>query len=389
MLSASTRLAPRGRRTHKRGIMMKRQPWLGAPGFDLLWIVGPAFFVSLFVLLLWPAGHGIPVTIPVWVWLASIVGVDVAHVYSTLYRTYLDPEERARYRSLLYLVPLFCWIVGVMLHAMGGLVFWTVLAYLAVFHFVRQQYGFVAIYSREEPRNLWPRRIDAAGVYLATLYPLVYWHAHLPRHFDWFVSGDFPFHLPGWCASLFFVLWCLALAGVFLKEIHRYVRTRELNVPRNLFIAGTALSWWVGIIHFNADLPFTLTNVVAHGVPYMALVWLYGRKKSLRSAPAAVSKFSSLIYHPLALPLFFALLFGLAYFEEALWDALVWREHKELFHWLWSLPPVHDGPLLSLLVPLLALPQATHYVLDAFIWRVRRPKSEVAAVLGGLAHAHG
>ncbi|MCC6273443.1 MAG: hypothetical protein IT572_08250 [Deltaproteobacteria bacterium] len=29
------------------------------------------------------------------------------------------------------------------------------------------------------------------------------------------------------------------------------------------------------------------------------------------------------------------------------------------------------NPRLAILVPLLALPQATHYVLDGFIWRMR------------------
>ena len=39
--------------------------------------------------------------------------------------------------------------------------------------------------------------------------------------------------------------------------------------------------------------------------------------------------------------------------------------------------------LLALLVPLLALPQATHYLLDAWIWKVR-PGNETAAEAMGL-----
>ena len=37
-------------------------------------------------------------------------------------------------------------------------------------------------------------------------------------------------------------------------------------------------------------------------------------------------------------------------------------------------PGIHSPLLRSLVIPLLAMPQATHYVLDAFIWKVR-PKN--------------
>jgi hypothetical protein len=65
----------------------------------------------------------------------------------------------------------------------------------------------------------------------------------------------------------------------------------------------------------------------------------------------------------------------LAYLEEGFWDGLIWREHQ-LFFWPFSfLPSVNDSVILALLVPLLALPQSTHYVLDGFIWRVKDKKS--------------
>jgi hypothetical protein len=36
-----------------------------------------------------------------------------------------------------------------------------------------------------------------------------------------------------------------------------------------------------------------------------------------------------------------------------------------------SLPKVIDMSMLTLLVPLRALPQSTHYVLDGFIWKLK------------------
>jgi hypothetical protein len=49
----------------------------------------------------------------------------------------------------------------------------------------------------------------------------------------------------------------------------------------------------------------------------------------------------------------------------------VWRDHGMFYAWLNWVPRVEEKALLAVLVPLLALPQATHYVLDGFIWKVR------------------
>ena len=60
---------------------------------------------------------------------------------------------------------------------------------------MRQQYGWVALYRRRlGAATRLDRVLDDAAIYSATLYPLLYWHAHLPREFEWFIEGDF---IPG------------------------------------------------------------------------------------------------------------------------------------------------------------------------------------------------
>ena len=114
------------------------------------------------------------------------------------------------------------------------MVFWRCLAYLAAFHFVRQQYGFMMLYGRRERQRRW---IDQAAIYAATLYPLAWWHLH-PRHFDWFIAGDF----------FTFRRRCVADAAacglsprswppISAKEAALVWRTRQLNWPRNLLLA--------------------------------------------------------------------------------------------------------------------------------------------------------
>ena len=63
---------------------------------------------------------------------------------------------------------------------------------------------------------------------------------------------------------------------------------------------------------------------------------------------------------------FVAALAALAFAEEWLWDGAVWRDHPALF----AFPDVDVSAWHALIVPQLALPQATHYDLDRYLWRL-------------------
>ena len=65
----------------------------------------------------------------------------------------------------------------------------------------------------------------------------------------------------------------------------------------------------------------------------------------------------------------------IAFLEELVWDRAVWHDRSWLFGEPWNV-----GALKLVIVPLLALPQLTHYVLDGFIWR-RRSNPSVAELV--------
>lgn len=353
-----------------------RWSWLYSPRFDLSFILAPPFLATAAVLL-FPQFFEHAEVSP-YAWLLLVVGIDVAHVYSTLYRTYFDPEEFHKRESLYIAIPLLCWFAGILLYSFGEGVFWRVLAYLAVYHFIRQQYGILRLYTRKEEMSAWGRRLDAATIYLATLFPLLYWHV-TPRKFSWFKEGDF-FSLPfpmllkiG--AAIYFAVLC----AYVVKEAWVFRTRGWLNVGKQLVVLGTILSWYVGIVLFNGDMAFTVTNVVCHGVPYIALVWVYGRKKWSRARPNARA-FVARAFDSKVAPIFVGLLLLLAAAEEFLWDSFVWQEHCQLFGGC-VFPRIEEAMLLTIVVPLLAVPQATHYVLDAFIWRIRSGEHTVREVL--------
>ncbi len=312
---------------------------------------------------------------PVLYWVILVVFIDVAHVYSTLYRTYFNPAGMGTRRNLLLTVPLACYVMAVLLYHANDMWFWRILAYLAVFHFVRQQYGIMRLYSRKENNGMFFEAVDKVAIYTATLYPLLYWHLSADRNFNWFIAGDFLYFNSAPLREISFVLYLAVILIYFLKEGLIIFRYSEINIPRNLVIAGTFLSWYFGIVYFNGDMAFTMLNVISHGIPYMALIWFFEKQKVRpRSESGPLQNATSTRY---GLLFFIGSIILFAYLEEGLWDGFVWRENASVFGIFSFLPAIHEKDVLALLVPLLALPQMTHYVLDGFIWKKSRATKAV------------
>lgn len=353
----------------------KTRRWLVSPTFDLGWFAAPgllALVVAVAVgLLAEPSDRG-----SLAVWILAVLLVDVAHVWASLYRTYLDPQARRLHASLLRATPVLVFLVGFMIHAISPSLFWTALAYVAVFHFIKQQEGFVALYLRAGGElgesSARDRLLAKLAIWSSTAGPVIYWHAQLPRRFAWFMPDDFIAGLPELVGTI--AVW--AQVPVLLAfAIRRLMLGRRGHPMVAILVALTALSWNLGIVWFNDDRVFTITNVFIHGVPYMALVWVAGGRETVATRIDRRGR-APLV---LIVAAFYLLLAALAFGEEALWDRLVWHEHASLFG---SGTMALNDFGLGLCVALLTVPQATHYLLDRWIWRVGRKNPKLAKQLG-------
>jgi hypothetical protein len=347
--------------------------WLVSPAFDLGWFVAPGLLALLLALAL-------ALTLPdsehegLALWIAGVLLIDVAHVWSSLYRTWLDREARRLHADLLRWTPVLVFLIGFMAHAIDARLFWGLLAYVAVFHFIKQQVGFVALYLRAGRESARDGEIAKLAIWIGTALPVVYWHANLPRQFSWFVEEDFVAGLPELVGTLAAWVQLPLLAGFFARRAWLHVRG-EGHPMVTILVGITALSWNLGIVWFDDDRVFTLTNVVIHGVPYMALVWIAGGRETVERGLARARPPTL----PLTLAAFYLVLVGLAFVEEGLWDRLIWHDHPQLFGG-GSLEL--DAFASSVVVALLTVPQATHYLLDRWIWKVGPRNPRLAKQLG-------
>ena len=329
--------------------------WIYKPGFDLAFIISPPFLVLDFIFLFqekikyWQENYSFLT------WLLLIVCIDVAHVYATLYKTYFSRKGRAAFEKELLYVPLVCFGIGLLLYSLGYQIFWSVLAYMAVFHFIRQQYGFMRLYGKKELNA--KKWLDTLSVYNATVFPMLFWFFSPKRNFNWFVENEFlgfPNHDIIYVLTFFYVGIIIAYVSHILYRLLKY---KEYNLPKYLLILGTYLSWYFGIVYFDNDLIFTLLNVISHGVPYMALVYINQKEEEHLNVLPKLSTIKGLI-------VFVVIFLLLAITEEFLWEILVWNENVAVFESLSSLENWH-----ILIVPFLMVPQFTHYVLDGIIWK--------------------
>ena len=338
-----------------------RQPWIASAGFDLSLFILPGILALMLGALL-PLER-----LDVWQWALLVVVIDTAHVYAMLFRTYFDTAE-LKARPLLYIgVPLVTLLIGMGFYAHDPVWFWRWLAYLTIFHFIRQQYGFTMIYGRfERDLPMWCRKLDQAMIYAAILCPLIHWHVNF-RDFYFIVEGDFmAVDLGGWVAPVnaLNLAAAVGIGGAWIgKEIWLLLRGRPVNVPR---VSLQLLTAGIGLVALNLNLAYFGMYIIAHGIPYMALTYLFERKR----VAFGESPYAGLFRHLLpSAALFVGLLLGFCYVEEGLWDSLVWHENGDVFGAFGGLSGIVAHLPLWLIAPLLAIPQVTHYVLDGFIWR--------------------
>ncbi|MBL4705435.1 MAG: hypothetical protein JKY54_13010 [Flavobacteriales bacterium] len=353
---------------------IKSKHWLFSRTTDLVLLLFPVW--ALWGIIFWFSGSLNNMELPLWAWVIFILGVDVSHVWSTLFRSYADKEEFNAQKKLLIIAPIIVFVISISLLSISTQWFWRIMAYVAIFHFIKQQYGFTALYNYKTGNRRKTRLSDKLVIYVAALYPVVYWHFNSTSNFNWFIKADF-FQLHSLFENqlvvqqvfgvLNYFYWCF-IGLWLLQEIRAHLKGELVSIGKVLWVLTTALNWWFGIVYFNSDLIFSISNVVAHGIPYIVLIYFYRLKKEDVKSQI---KMKSIWRFKWALMLV-SVIFIIALIEEYLWDMFINRDHGSFFEYIlpYEFEQLTTKPLILIAVAILALPQQVHYVIDGFIWKM-------------------
>jgi hypothetical protein len=351
-------------------------------------------------------GVEVPLTLELLVVASWAFLLDAPHVWATLGRTLLDPEEwRVRRREILrsfgwflvgpaailapYLLSALSARFGLPLPAPalagGAIGFFVLFRLWAYYHVVRQHWGFLRLYQRKAD-DATDRRLDAWFFNLSMYLPLVQfmtsaYFAETPGMPDLGLTRPL---VSGWSlASVLHPLaWAayLAVIVVYLgRQVQRAWRGEELNGSKLLLLAA------VVPLHFAAfSRPLLAAFIVplvtvGHNLQYHCIVYSYAKSKyggttepGLRWARAA---FSSVPAY-LLVGLVFTFGFYRGPWIEWLRDATGLELDQVMLNSLGMMAGVRDPASLGLGEQIFAAAllgfAMQHYYLDAKIWRVSR-----------------
>jgi hypothetical protein len=315
--------------------------------WDLLLFAVPVFLTSLVVGWDLLVGiHGADALI----WFAVMVAIDKAHIWSTVFRSYLDKEVRQRHPLLLYLGPLLFVLLGVAIECtLGVKTLVRLFLYYQMYHVMRQQYGWIAqVARRARPRG---SRIDLAWdkalVYAFVVVPFAW--AHVSPQGS---MGGLEFASRPLLAHALAALFAICLVGYIGLQATRLLIHHETVSISELLVAGTTAFVWGGMMVSGMLLgpsPYWLfVSLTYHAVPYIgAALWTAKDRQS-----------ESVVWrHRFAVPSFLFVLLLWGYFWQQVQDGLL------------HVPAQSVGALHITLTALAVAVPTMHYAIDGVIWK--------------------
>ena len=247
--------------------------WLRNPRFDLLFIVGAAGLAlgTGFTAVARP--HWFPVILFLDIWL-----LGYHHVIATFTRLTLDSESFQEYRFLVVTLP---WIVLAATVAVGLTVgVWaiaTIYLYWQWFHYTRQSYGIVRLYSRKAGEAAArDARWTIWAMYLVPLWGILHRSLQGAEKFLGFEVVYLPTH-----PHLVLGVEMLALGAVSVWAFGQLRAWQEgrFSLPLTLYMLSHFCVFYVGYIAIqHIDHGWLVINVW-HNAQYILFVWMYNNNR--------------------------------------------------------------------------------------------------------------
>lgn len=275
--------------------------------------------------------------------LIAVAVLDAGHVYTTIWRTYLQANERSRtYVYLLmpigFFVLFFSWVHFKWVY-LGAFV-----TYVTAFHNIRQLLGISRWYQKLNKQ--WSR-ISDIFLYLSCVFPFLIFHfrSNIPNPQQYVQSELFLYPHPQIHQILLGIYGFLILVWVGF-EAYRLFKYKDLTRTLSVFFAGVFYGFALIKGQTLAQILFPL--IVSHGVSYLALM------------DFSMRRINPLIYKgvlPIILLVITTAFFG---------GFKYWLEKVLL----------PGQPWQAFFIAVILTPLFCHYAIDGFLWKRTHPDSK-------------
>jgi len=345
--------------------------WISSPRFDLSFIILPPI-LGLFFGIILSSDNQLLQSIQVQLVVVLVI-IDLAHLISMWFRIYTSGQEGPREIKKYWLIyaGLIALFFTIGMFKKFNYVF-PFITYFAIFHNIRQNYGFYSFYRKNETKNLNEIKFEKFFFHLISLFPLILWHMN-PKGFDNYWSRDF-LSIP-YIEYLKLPLIIVFGASIILYCVlsFRKYKNNDLSPTKIIFLLAVTFGWYGTMLVAKETLSLFLAIISAHAIAYLFFVWkLYNNQMK-----STLSKVTDKILLKKNLVFFgFVLCFGYiarGFIETSLqsnglrdfWGAGFWHE----------LGNVDNNILLVFLFVFPFATQVSHFVIDGFIWKPNRKKA--------------
>ncbi|MAE42698.1 hypothetical protein CMO93_02920, partial [Candidatus Woesearchaeota archaeon] len=289
------------------------------------------------------------------------IAVDMPHVYSTIFRTYLDKAELKKRKLLFIISPILCFLFFFVTYLNSSKWFWFLLAYFAIFHFIRQQYGWMMWTSTKGGElNGFDKNLNRVVIYNAVLFPLI-WVLSNQTPIMWFSEGDLSAFLPEIVGTVSLVIhWIINLIYIS-RQLHLFFTKKGINLAKNMVLITTWIAWYVPFVilgHLGYYIAGVAIQTLVHGIPYIYLLYKYGqnRAKTSLNVPKWILKTKGIV---------------ISYSIFMLFALIEFIGHDVESVSFFSSDLNLNALIVAIIIFIVIVPQTTHYLLDGFIWRTK------------------
>jgi hypothetical protein len=351
-----------------------QQPWFHSAWLDSISMYGLpllASFVLFFFSNVIDPKHILQVIL--------LVGlIDFGHIFGQWYRIKYNPceSENAIYKYLIFFI-ISLFVVAFITSLNFQKELQTCLVYLVIYHFIKQQFGIIKIYSRTDGAKTRFQRISTDWfVYLSMLYPFLYWHKNdLLKSFYW---KTFLIEIPYIniisniaLISLIFCFVCYVYYEYLISK-----NNRAINIPKNLSVLGALIGWNFAFIFPTYSNVILFTVIYTHNIAYIMLIWIIGKRdRALQGykEPTGIKKVLSWT----TTPGFFFYFFMINFIASIVYGVWYWVAHDQVMtkffldHIITLLPQIkyQENFGWHIVNALFYTTQGTHYIIDGFLWK--------------------
>lgn len=335
--------------------------WVFSQQEDLWVFIGPLILAYSLLAIMHFTGMSIFADGPDFFYYYVALFVDGSHGITTFVRLSQKQDISKEQKIFFFLLPAIIWLLILSLIQMQFSYIEIMISYFAIYHFIKQQYGWLRITSvKTQSLTQTEEFLDKMMIYNVTLFPIFYW-SFIKTNFGWYGPNDIiKFYDHAWMKPVLIIIH-ITLSLIYLYfQVHANKHRTHTPWGKYLIIAVTWVAWVIPIVILESHIAKVLCFAIPHGLQYY---YINFKVQSQSNNKTQTSPRQSLV--PYLLRFYLAFVFI---------ELLIMSVDKKMIEFLSLHYTVYQQSGSSFLA-LVSVFQIWHFIADGYIWKIKSQKS--------------